>query len=277
MDSGDTQQQQVAVEYVPLPAHGVVRFVVVALWTIALWVVVIAKLSDGDAMGYFTYFTNWSWTVQAVFYLAWVIAYIDRSGLGHYALAWVYWPVNGLAWLVFWLVVVMLADNPEILIAASNLGGGTMSLGAVMTGNTAVHVIPAVMSMIFYIMYLFVLRWSLRWMRAPHVHPLLVIYYTILAIFFPLLFAGFWLIGHDPRQVYGLSEAGVWYCLWVAPLAVLLFNGLWFLLTTPFFVRTALPTPAKPGTNACHVRDPDTGAPSKSRRRATRPADDRNV
>jgi hypothetical protein len=248
----------------PLPYHGYLRFGLCALWAVVLWVVLLYRVSGGDdeIMSYYTYFTNWSWTVQALFFGAWTLAYADTSGSAHYLLAHLYWVVNGTAWLVFWLVVVMLADNPMILIAASTMGGGSMSLGAVMTGNTVVHVVPAIADMIFYILFYHHLRMSLIWMASPRAPPAAAPFFIVISTLYPLAFGGVWLLGHNPETVYGLSAAGIWYVLWVSPLAVFLFSGLWLLFTSPLLKR-------RPG-QAAHpnrVRDPETGAPQKTGKR----------
>lgn len=116
------------------------------IWGALLWILMIGKIvmSSNGFVDYFRHFTNWSWTLSALFFLLDTIAFFlpprAHARLRYGLAAYGFWFVNGTAWLVFWIVFVILNDNPSLLQAISDTGG--YSLGFVFCMDRIFHVLP---------------------------------------------------------------------------------------------------------------------------------------
>lgn len=185
-------------------------------WTGVLWLLFIGKilLSDDGAAGYFRHFTNWSWTLSAVFFLVDVVTYTLPKRATHFVrfqlAAYGFWLVNGAAWLVFWIVFVILNDNPRLLQNISDDGG--YSLGLVYCMDRIVHVLPPIALWLYASFrrnYFYAVMYS--WFRVlvkrkSDYYKLLWITYLGVSVLAPVpILLIYWLI-FDINNVYGLQS-----------------------------------------------------------------------
>jgi hypothetical protein len=119
-------------------------------WTLLLWVTAIYKL-DNDGITFFTFFTNWNWTLQIVFFTLEVGALFSNiKWVRVFNMSIVFWLTNGTTWLVFWLVFFMFKDNANFLLQISTIDGGPYAFWIVLEGNALFHVLISI-SMLAYV------------------------------------------------------------------------------------------------------------------------------
>lgn len=211
-----TKQQSNASSCCTVTASGLLSFILFAGWTVVLWSFLVGKMMLGDdgVKDYFRHFTNWSWTLSAVFFLVDVVAYVlprrqwrlrVRYGLAMYG----FWWVNGTAWLVFWIVFVILNDNPFLLTDISKSGG--YSLGLVYCMDRIFHVLPPLVLWLyalfrrtyFHAVLFNRYRQVQRWPISGKIQWALYVFGSTLAPLSLLLI--YWLI-FDIGTVYGLQS-----------------------------------------------------------------------
>ena len=129
------------------------RFVIFFFWAVLVWFVFIDKLSGNGLADYIEHLTNWAWTFHAFYFFFDIISYFDKSGsLAYYLHSQLLWILNGISWLVFWLVFFVLGDNPDLLLDISIRGGGKYDLGKVFIGDRMFHVVPAIILLVYFIL-----------------------------------------------------------------------------------------------------------------------------
>src|ERR1044072_3930388 len=105
-----------------------VFFLFLFTWTVILWVTTIYKL-DSDGRSFFTFFTNWNWTLQVLFFTVEFGALASGfRTLRIFNLSFFFWITHGTTWLVFWLVFFMIRDNADFFLQLSSLEGGPYPL-----------------------------------------------------------------------------------------------------------------------------------------------------
>ena len=110
------------------------------------WTVILIKTIGWGVQDYIMYFTNWSWTLQGLFYVADLICYIDRSRKMHFfLLSFMFWPVYLTVSAVFWIVLFVTVINDKLFRQAVNEYG----VGDMILGNTLVHVVPYLFIIVF--------------------------------------------------------------------------------------------------------------------------------
>ena len=131
----------------------------VLIWTIVLLGIFVVKISTDDFGDFSDHYTNWNWTLSTVFFTIdsiTVIMELFGSRLhAYYGRLLInttfFWLVNASAWLVFWLMFIVLEDNPNIFINLSTQGGGKYYLGFVYDLDRVLHILPAICILLYYI------------------------------------------------------------------------------------------------------------------------------
>lgn len=124
-------------------------FTVNLVWTIVLWVGVFGKIAFEDLGVYVSYFTNWSWTYQAIFYLLYLLSYLESPRtrtLEFWLLYAFWWNVFCQAMNVFFLVIWVIQDSADIVTKEMKLGGGEYDDGTVLNVEKLYHTFPALMA-----------------------------------------------------------------------------------------------------------------------------------
>ena len=126
-------------------------FVVVLLWTIALWIGVLYKTFYESVTDFISYFTNIAFAIQAAYYLLYTASFLmdpRKRTLEFFMLFGFWWNVFAQAIIVFVLVFGVFLDAPGIIIGETKTGGGTYDDGLVLFADRFFHVIPAVIALI---------------------------------------------------------------------------------------------------------------------------------
>jgi hypothetical protein len=122
-----------------------VIFTMNILFSIVLWGGVIYKAVNDSTLDYLQHFTNWMWTFAAVYYTLDAIAIIMSTRFFEFVLLYTLWWIYfANVWVVFWLVFIMLYDNPGILTDEFEDNGGDYYAGTVLVANQVFHYIPPV-------------------------------------------------------------------------------------------------------------------------------------
>lgn len=126
-------------------------FVFNFIWVVILWGSMIYKVFWDGVFSYIGYFTNWSWIYQSVFYLLYILSYLESPktrGLEYWLLYAFWWNVFSQTIIIMVLVTVVFQDNAYILIGETKTGGGKYNDGTVLTYNFLVHYVPPFVALI---------------------------------------------------------------------------------------------------------------------------------
>lgn len=179
-------------------------------WTVTLWIFTIGKWASSGFLDYFTFFTNWSWTLSALFFiLDFLSFFVEWSNyvfkrLRFFNILVLYWFASGASWLVFWLVFFVLRDNPHILEKIAMESG--FSLGFVLVMERVFHVIPS----IAFFVYLVIRRRYFFKIRAYLKHSSSSFYFYLYIgwiLLSPILFLTGYAIAYDIETIYGVTTS----------------------------------------------------------------------
>jgi len=117
-----------------------VFFYVAFQFLLALFILgaAVAKLAYYGSDGYWEHFTNWAWTLLAVFLFStvFVVRSCVRCAAG--AAFFLFFPLNTIAWFVATTVAVLLLRDPEFITDLFE----EIEPGLVIVGNDVFHVLP---------------------------------------------------------------------------------------------------------------------------------------
>jgi hypothetical protein len=131
--------------------HHSLFFIFIFGWTMTLWIVTVYKIRS-DGASFFTYFTNWNWMIQTLFFtLEFGSLCSGLDQLRAINLSFIFWIANGTTWLVFWLVFFMIRDNAKFFLDLSKVNGGPHELWVVLNGHALFHVLISISLLIFVI------------------------------------------------------------------------------------------------------------------------------
>lgn len=140
-----------------LPPHmRNVRIMVLLIFNILLvtfvWLALGAKAYVDTLEEYVEHFTNWMWTFMAIYYTFDIVAMLMINRFFESVLlSWVWWIYFSNAMVVFWLVFIMLYDNPGILTDEFEENGGDTYAGTILDGDRVFHIIPELYGIIYFI------------------------------------------------------------------------------------------------------------------------------
>ncbi len=181
-------------------------------WAIAMTISILGKLANDSLLSYVMHFTNWSWTLQTVFYTATLFVPLLlvglirlRSFVGYFSEAIVvllFFPLNGIVWSVMVLVSALLGfGSPFITDFFERYPPGIVFLG-----NDLFHVFPVLALVIFAFLYgTFILMAhydALMYFDVLRSPARLTSYVLYQAYIGPLILATLYALIFDPRIVY---------------------------------------------------------------------------
>lgn len=121
------------------------------LFVAVLWTGVIYKAIDDSTEDYLEHFTNWMWTFAAIYYTLDVVSLIMSTRFFEFTLLWgLWWMYSANVWVVFWLVFVMVYDNPGVLTDEFKENGGDYYAGTVLVADKVFHILPAVYTFFYF-------------------------------------------------------------------------------------------------------------------------------
>jgi hypothetical protein len=126
-------------------------FIAVFVWAVVLWGGIIGSIFFQSMHSYISYFTNWSWTYQGIFWILYLFSFLEhpKSRMLEYELLYTFW-WNMLAQtvIVFVLVIAIFQDDASIIIDETKTGGGKYSDGTVLNVNMIKHYFPVIFNCI---------------------------------------------------------------------------------------------------------------------------------
>ena len=178
---------------------------------------------------FFRFFTNLSWTIEAVFYTAVTLGILFHP-LRHVAILILFVPVLNLALFVWIMLQIVVASNPLLLDELKEMSDRLMIIG-----NEYYHTVP-----VFVIFGFTILTYSgtlgiLRYVwNRPGIPWFIHLLNALWQIYFPLILAGFYCIANDPMEVYGIVHMSVFEVVAIAFLVNTIVGGLVFLFCFPY-------------------------------------------
>jgi hypothetical protein len=206
-------------------------------WALVLVGTLIGKFMYESLTSYVMHYTNWNWTINAIFFTVDTISYIS-SDLLYFNLVFFYWITNASSWIVFWVVFILFQDNPDILTDLSKDEGGDYSMGFLLNMNTLFHVLPAMFIMVYTL-----LRWSALKAVVNNVFhkessQCERVSYFIIFILYPLWGIFIYYVSVDIRDVYGVTT-NIWIIAAVVFGVAVIYNGvtLFLLMSSRYTVK----------------------------------------
>jgi hypothetical protein len=124
------------------------KLALIALMAVFFAVIMFIKLATEGYSAYVTYFTNWSWTFSALFYAGICVGYLWWEFFELVVFCFL-WPVFGLSLNVTMLVLVVIWNNPQMVLENAVAGGGHYATGEVLVLNCIFHPLASLCLMIF--------------------------------------------------------------------------------------------------------------------------------
>lgn len=179
----------------------------VVAWAVFLLVLFIGKFAvSSDGNDYLDHFTSWNWTINTVFFVLLAFSFIDQTRYFRFGLhLFLLWLVFGSCWLVFWLVFVLFANNPDILFDLTIEGGGKYNFGLVLNFNTVYHTLPAILILV----YIFLARVEVTLAvgyAIGYFNPIgMQVFFFIWYLLGSLLFIGLYAAIFNVQDIYGIT------------------------------------------------------------------------
>jgi len=193
----------------------VLAIILFSVWTVILWALAVGKIVQSGIGKYVIHLTNWGWALSAVFFLLDLISRFDRrKGFETSTIVLInamFWLVNGLEWIIFWLFIIIVNNNPDILEDEFKKNGGQYSDGFVLAMNYVFHVFPALLLLIYTILRRDVIKRSMVIIMDPQYVDLFwrVIYALGEIIIFPGYIISLYFLTTDISFIYGITFSTV--------------------------------------------------------------------
>lgn len=154
---------------------------------------------------FFRFFTNWSWTIQTVFYTALTIGIISDA-LWDAAVILLFLPILNLAFFVWIMLQIIVATDPKLLESLHSLPDRVVEIG-----NEYYHSLPVVLILVVAATNGMAIRRALKRILKYHdsVSPWMKGAYFLWCTYFPLLLGGLYRITNDPMDVYGINSISI--------------------------------------------------------------------
>lgn len=212
-------------------------YVAFFLWTILVFLLGIGKLSLDGFGGYAIHFTNWQWTIQGFFFLTDILSLFDKTGFyTFYVVTIGFWLTNGVTWVVFVLIFVVLGENPDLLINMSDRGTGTLSLGLIMDFDRVFHVLPALMIFLYLFLRRDKIAFNSYFFMNNHDNDWgIQLAYAGISMGSTIYFALIYFAITDVNKVYGIT-LNIGYIMLIGIAVLVIFNLIPFMV---FYVKYA--------------------------------------
>ena len=136
----------IVITWLPRTKNTYIMVAFETIYIIILWSVMLLKIAGWSVRAFDMFFTNWSWTIQAIFFTADLLCLLDPTRRATYWLLLVWWwPMLITVVAVCILVQLVLFENSVLFTeAAKDYGIGQMVLG-----HELVHIVPVFIVMLF--------------------------------------------------------------------------------------------------------------------------------
>lgn len=187
-------------------ARRILLCLMIIVWVGLAWTVFLVRTNpDGNIL---THYTNWNWLVLIGFLCAEFVCNFELSRIAEIIIINLFYvAVLASNTLVFYFVLVILHDNPDILLDEATIFGGTHYIGNVFVYNAILHSFPYVV-----VLYFTILMPDRIWLSL-HVgyslyrdwwyKVLFFVYQFVSSIFLPIVY----ICVFDLRSVYALTTS----------------------------------------------------------------------
>lgn len=192
--------------------------VIIIMWYIILLTVTYDKIMRSGLFSYFQYFTNWSWSIQTIFYFFLMSGILFNNELFEFMIISCLLPVWGVIWTIYVIVLVLILEDASFIL--NNIG--IYKAGIVFFGNALFHYIPPIILAIV----IFILKKNIRqiFQRYKPKNSIYLVFYTIIQIYSPILIMGLYSLIFDYTLVYN-SNLKIWKGIIISILTQTVFNG----------------------------------------------------
>lgn len=181
---------------------------------------------------YVSFFTNWSWTTHAIFYMLIALGTLFPT-VRYTAILVLFLPCLNLSLFVWIMLQVIVASDPGILDVMDELPNRVFELG-----NEFYHSLPVILDLFFAVLFYNVifLAYKKAWgnARAP---VFLHVLNGFWQIFFPLILGGLYRVVNDPMEVYGITWFSFGSLLFIGVCLNIFIGGMLFLFYFPYTSR----------------------------------------
>lgn len=111
----------------------IVSIILFLLWDIILWSLFVIKIHKSGLSNYLLHLTNIGWLFSILLFTIDIFSQIDRRkfmfNTSFIVVTVFFWITNGIEWTIFWLILLVIDNNPFILLGEFNTNGGSYSPG----------------------------------------------------------------------------------------------------------------------------------------------------
>lgn len=190
------------------------------IWVTICWIGVGAKVVSDDPGQYVEHYTNWGWTINAVYYSFDLIFILFPTRTWEFRLLYIFsWQLFFNVWMIFVLVFPMLLSNPGTITDNFKQNGGDFDPGVVFVGDRLFHVVPPIASFLYFYwrqvdyMAIYAMMYLEPWiMRIKHPYDWRnygIIWYLVALVFFNTTFFWVYYNAFDFKVIYEV-DTPVW-------------------------------------------------------------------
>lgn len=218
-----------------------VSFALIGCWglfMVALWMT--KEIAEGSDNTFWTYLTNWSWVLQAIFWTAKFLGYVESlityrykdvpNYIIYHVYYWLFWPTLMVNTGVTWVVLLVLYDSPGLLVNYFDEFGP----GFVFLMNFIFHVATYILM----VSELVLTYEDLMYMLNRSLVSLIRYFFTMFAIANTFLLM--YLALHNIHDVYGLDDFSYWFVILMFEFVIFVPNSIVMGVLSPlkFMYRT---------------------------------------
>jgi len=183
-------------------------------WLTLLWVMLFLRtlgncsVNEPDCRNEFLiHYTNWNWILSIVFFSVLLLSLLDPSGVIQFFLFMiVFWPLLCSTTIVFYLVIIILHNNPNILLKNAKEFGGPHSMGIVLLGNYIIHILQYLVVLYLFLMRFRVIRYATVFGFQMKNHTFVwKFFYIIWQVFFIPIVITIYFFSFDLKEIYGIT------------------------------------------------------------------------
>lgn len=184
--------------------RALVFFLAQLLLVIALGLIMVAKIVEFGWFEYIRHFTNWSWTLQTLFYAITLLGIVAIDATALFVAA-VFLPLTTIVFSVWIGSSVLLIRDPDFVTHFFDM----WPAGVVMVGNDVVHVMPVLVLVFYAWLQGPLVRYGLRRTAYSALHVWGPMYFLLFCVWQvwggALLAIGLYRIFFDPNEVYATT------------------------------------------------------------------------
>ena len=214
-------QTEEVIQYLRTTKGRYLLAILLFLWILILWAAAIDKVVVWGLDDYIQYFTNWSWTLQLIYYTLDLLFYADGTRCAHYYLLMIlWWPLFLTVTAVFILVMVVIGVDAKLFETAVK----QYSVSAMLLGDRVVHVIPFVIVIIYAATCAAEIGEVMGAMCDNGKYGIRFIRYVVINYATPIAYVFLYMVTNNYQKVYHVSTNIAVACVAVAILYAVIYG-----------------------------------------------------